>query len=72
VTIIGPENLPATLAFNASQLYSKNITTFLDNLWTKGEEKTINREDDIVQGTLVTFGGELVNPRATEWIGGKQ
>jgi NAD(P) transhydrogenase subunit alpha len=30
VTIIGPENLPATLAFNASQLYSKNITTF----WT--------------------------------------
>jgi NAD(P) transhydrogenase subunit alpha len=38
VTIIGPENLPASLAFNASQLYSKNITTFLDNLWTKGKK----------------------------------
>jgi NAD(P) transhydrogenase subunit alpha len=72
VTIIGPENLPASLAFNASQLYSKNITTFLDNLWTKGEEKSINREDDIVKDTLVTYGGELVNPRATEWIGGKK
>ncbi|MFH5881087.1 Re/Si-specific NAD(P)(+) transhydrogenase subunit alpha [Liberiplasma polymorphum] len=69
VKIIGPENIPSTLAFNASALYSKNIQSFIDNMFTK--ELTINFEDDIVSATLVTKEGAIVHPNAKEWIGGK-
>ena len=60
VKIVGPLNVPADLAFNASALYSKNITTFLNNLWTKDRE-AINEEDDIVQATWLTKDGAFVN-----------
>jgi len=70
VKIIGPLNVPSTLAFNASMLYSKNIVTFLDNLWKKDEKDTINWDDDIVQATVVTKEGAIVNDKVQALIGG--
>lgn len=71
VTIAGPLNLPASLAFNASALYSKNITTFLDNLWKKDEKDEIDFEDDIVEATLITKAGKPGSPRIESLIGRK-
>jgi H+-translocating NAD(P) transhydrogenase subunit alpha len=70
VTIVGPENLASQLTSNASMLYSKNITTFLQNLWQKKEIGTINWEDDIVLATVVTHNKEIPNVKIREWIGG--
>jgi len=50
-------------------LYSKNITTFIDNLLSK-EENELRLEDDIVAATLITKEGQLVNEKAKAWIGG--
>ncbi len=71
VTIVGPRNVAASLPFNASQLYSKNITTFLNNLFNK-EEATINFEDDIVVATALTHQGALVSEKVKAIIGGDQ
>jgi NAD(P) transhydrogenase subunit alpha len=71
VTILGPLNIPATLAFNASALYSKNMTTFVENLFAK-ESFELRLDDDIVKATLITKEGQLTNEKASAWIGGQK
>ncbi len=61
ITIIGPVNLPASVPFHASQMYAKNITTFLDLLVKEGKVD-LNMEDEIIKETLVAQNGEVVNP----------
>jgi H+-translocating NAD(P) transhydrogenase subunit alpha len=65
VRIMGPVNLPATIPYHASQMYAKNIATFLKYLIKDGK-LTLNREDEIVRETLVTHAGEVVHPRVLE------
>ena len=65
VTILGPTNLPATVPYHASQMYSSNITTFLLHLIADGK-LTLDLEDEITQGTLVSRDGQVVNPRVLE------
>jgi NAD(P) transhydrogenase subunit alpha len=60
VTIIGHTNLPAEVPAHASQMYSKNVTTFLDHLIDDGK-LVIDREDEITSGTLVSYQGEVVS-----------
>jgi NAD(P) transhydrogenase subunit alpha len=65
VRILGPVNLPATIPYHASQMYAKNIATFLKYLIKDGKVG-LNREDEIVRETLVTHAGEVVHPRVLE------
>jgi proton-translocating NAD(P)+ transhydrogenase subunit alpha len=70
VTIIGPSNPPALVPYHASQMYSKNITTFLLHLLGKEGAKQpslpINVEDEITRETLLTRDGAVVHPRVKE------
>lgn len=68
ITIMGPLNIPATVAHHASQLYAKNVTTFLAHL-AKAGSLTLDLEDEITRETLVTNGGEVVHPRVRERLG---
>jgi NAD(P) transhydrogenase subunit alpha len=68
VTILGPTNLATTVPYHASQMYSKNITTFLAHLVKDGRIQT-GADDEIVRETLVTSGGQIVNPRVREAFG---
>ena len=67
VTIIGPSNPPALVPYHASQMYSKNITTFLMHLLGKegASQPTlpINPDDEITRETLLMRGGLVVNAR---------
>jgi NAD(P) transhydrogenase subunit alpha len=65
VTILGPTNLPSTVPYHASQMYAKNITTFLLHL-VKDGQLTVDLNDEITEGTLVSRAGELVHPRVRE------
>ncbi len=60
VHICGTMNLPATLPIDASNMYSRNITNFLRNLYKTGD-KTIDFEDEITRNTCITHKGEIVN-----------
>jgi NAD(P) transhydrogenase subunit alpha len=70
VTILGPSNPPALVPYHASQMYSKNITTFLTHLLGKDgaqrSELALNPEDEITRETLLTRGGEVVHARVRE------
>ena len=68
VRILGPLNLPSTIPYHASQMYAKNIATFLKYLVKDGKLE-LNREDEIVRETLVTHGGEVVHAKMRELIG---
>jgi len=65
VTIFGPTNLAASVPHEASAMYAKNIAAFL-LLLVKDGKLEIDLEDEIVAGTLVTRGGEVVHKRVVE------
>jgi len=61
VTILGPVNLPAEIPFHASQMYSRNITTFFLHLCKTGAIP-FDTDDEIIRDTLVVRDGQLVHP----------
>jgi H+-translocating NAD(P) transhydrogenase subunit alpha len=69
VRIFGPVNLPSTIPYHASQMYAKNIATFLKYLVNKEGNLVLNRDDEIVSETLVTHDGEVIHPRVRELLG---
>ena len=68
VTIMGPVNIASTIPFHASQMYSRNLSAFLQNLMENGEIN-LNLEDPIINDTLLTHEGEVVNPQVRELLG---
>ena len=68
VTILGPTNLPSTVPYHASQMYAKNITTFLLHL-VKDGAVSLDPNDEITRDTLIAQGGEIVNARVRQALG---
>jgi NAD(P) transhydrogenase subunit alpha len=68
VRVFGPLNLPATVPYHASQMYSRNVATLLKYLIKEGAI-ALDRSDEIVSETLVTHAGEIVHPRVRELMG---
>ncbi len=67
VTILGPTNLPSAVPYHASQMYAKNISTFLLHL-VKDGELVVDMEDEITEQTLLTRGGEIVHQRVRKLL----
>ena len=65
VTILAPLNLPATLPFHASLLFSRNLTAFVQ-AFTKDNVFQLDLDDDIQKGALITHGGAVTNARTRE------
>jgi NAD(P) transhydrogenase subunit alpha len=65
VTIIGSINLASTVPYHASQMYAKNLATFLLYMMKEGKLQ-INPQDEIIRETLLTQGGEIVSARLRE------
>ena len=59
VTILAPENLPATLPISASQFYARNVTALLLHLLKDGA-LDIELTDEITAGVVITYGGQVV------------
>jgi NAD(P) transhydrogenase subunit alpha len=68
VTILGPVNLPAEAAYHASQMYSKNLSSFV-KLLVKDGKMELNLDDDIISGTLVAHDGKVVHPAVRKALG---
>lgn len=67
VTIIGTINIASTVPYHASQMYARNLTTFLTYMVKQGK-MDLNLQDEIVRETLVCNGGEIVNARVREFF----
>ena len=63
VKIVGPANLPAELATDTSSLFSRNLLNFITPMIDKETKALkIDLNDEVVKGTLVTQGGQVVHP----------
>jgi NAD(P) transhydrogenase subunit alpha len=67
VAVLGSINLASTVPYHASQLYARNVTAFLLHLFRNGKLDA-DADDEITRQTLVTQGGEIVNPRLREFF----
>lgn len=63
VTILGHTNWPSRIAVATSQLYARNLLTFLTTFWDKEAQKPVLKlDDDLIKGALLTQNGEIVHP----------
>ena len=60
VTIIGTTNVPSTMPYHASQMYSRNIASLLA-LFLKEGKATLDMTDEVIKGTVITQNGEVVH-----------
>jgi NAD(P) transhydrogenase subunit alpha len=64
VKIVGHLNVPGRLAASASQLYSKNLFSFLETMIDKTSKTlVINWDDELVKATNLTRDGHVVHPQ---------
>ncbi len=68
VTIAGPLNLPSQLAFNASQMFAKNLESFLTLLLTKEKTLVTDYSDEILAASLLTANGVVTNKPTAELL----
>jgi len=67
VTIIGAINLASSVPYHASQMYARNLVTFLTYMVKDGKLQ-LNLQDEIIRETMITSGGEVVNARVREFF----
>jgi H+-translocating NAD(P) transhydrogenase subunit alpha len=67
VTILGPTNLPSDVPNHASQMFAKNVATFLCHLVKEGKI-VLNTDDEITRETLVTRDGKVVHAKVVEQL----
>ena len=65
VTILAPLNIPASMAFHASLLFSRNLTAFVQ-AFTKDKTFQLDFNDDIQQGAIITHDGEIRHARTRD------
>jgi NAD(P) transhydrogenase subunit alpha len=59
VLVVGPLNVPASLPFHASQMYARNVSSFLLHL-VKGGKLQVDLDDELTRGPLVTHRGAVI------------
>ena len=68
VTVLGPTDLVSRCARHASQMFSRNLVTFLSHL-APGGEIDVRRDDEIIAAMLVAHGGAVVHPGVAAALG---
>ena len=58
VLVLGPRNLPSTLPLHASQMYARNISSFLLHVVRDGK-LVVDFDDEIIRDTCVTHAGDV-------------
>jgi NAD(P) transhydrogenase subunit alpha len=69
VTILGPTNLPSTVPYHASQMYAKNIQTFIYELLDDENKLDFNLDNEVIKETMITRDGQVVNDRVRAMLG---
>jgi NAD(P) transhydrogenase subunit alpha len=70
VQILGPVNLPASMPYHASMMFSKNLVTFVMEMVNK-EDGALNLdwENEVIDGVCVTFENEVKHGPTKEALG---
>ena len=67
VRILGYGNLAGRVPVHASQMYSSNVYSLIEQFWNREENRFgIDQDDEILTGCVITRNGEIVNERLKE------
>jgi len=69
IRIVGDSLLPASMPYDASKMYGKNIQNFLALITGIDGSLHLNFDDDLVRGTCMAHGGKIVNERVQSLLG---
>ena len=70
VRIDGTTNIPSTMPYHASQMYSRNIQSLLGLIVTKEGKLNLDMNDDVIKGTVITKDGEVVHEATRKLVSG--
>lgn len=70
ITIIGPINIPSSMAINASEMYARNLINLL-SLMVKENTLNLDWNDEIISGAVVTHDGVIKNATVQKILEGK-
>lgn len=71
VQVVGLDNLPGEVAYDASAMYASNLTNLITHFYDKENKKiSLDQSDEIMNGCLIVRDGALVNERLKEVYGG--
>ena len=65
VTVDGTSNIPGTMPVHASELYAKNITSFLSYM-IKDATLNLDLEDEIISGAMFSHNGKITNEQTSK------
>lgn len=68
VTVVGPTDLPSTVAHDASQMYARNVVGLLHRLAPDGHP-VVDLDDPVIGGCCITHAGEVVHAGARQLLG---
>ncbi len=69
VKIVGPTDLAGRVAHDASQMYARNLASFLSRISGDDAEITFDFDDEIVSEACVTYDGRVVHPTVRRSMG---
>lgn len=72
VKVVGPTNVPSTLAYHASQLYARNISTFIAHALDDEGTLQLKEDDEIISAMVVAQGGDVVHSRVKQALEAKE
>jgi len=72
VRVDGTTNIPSTMPYHASQMYSRNIQSLLGLMITKEGKLNLDMSDEVIRGTVITKDGEVVHDATRKAIGEPQ
>jgi NAD(P) transhydrogenase subunit alpha len=70
VKVIGPVNLPGTLAYNASEMYARNLLNFLKPAIDKSGDLKIDWNDEVFAGAVLTHDGAIKHEATRKTVEG--
>ena len=69
VLLVGAGNLPSTIPYHASQMYSRNVHALLSEMIDKEGRLVLNFEDEIIRETCITHAGRVVHGPTAALVG---
>src|SRR5213082_2670947 len=71
VRVDGTTNIPSTMPYHASQMYSRNIASLLGLMITKEGKLNLDMTDEVIKGTVITKDGEVVHEQTKKLVAEK-
>ena len=67
VKILAPLDLPSSISYHTSEMFSRNVAALLGEMLNKGE-LNIDPDDEVIAGTMLTHEGKIMNQHVNDLL----